>query len=325
MRVRGGVGYETLRRLGPSAAPRSAESSKQFLPPCGAPSTVRSVKSAAQHVVDVVRQYENKLPQARSPPNQDSITMTDQPPVPPIDQTKAGVLWNKVRDHVVSDDNFAETPRPVNDDEDDEKNLKPPSLVYPPDGCIPVLHPDGDVRFYWDLAQMVSLIWVSIFVPLRIGFDWPAVGMWFIIDSVIDLYFIFDFVLGFFTAVHLHEDTRVDDDASGDYFEFGGHYVVVDKKRIALSYLRGWFAIDFFASLPIEFFMRLEQGSLGCSFRVVNPCSVKTYSTGATIKLVKILRLFRILKLFRLLKLKKLFNRYQDDFVYLCPSSRRPS
>ena len=59
--------------------------------------------------------------------------MTEQPPpVPPIDQTKAGVLWNKVRDHVVSDDNFAETPRPVNDDEDDEKNLKPPSLVYPP-------------------------------------------------------------------------------------------------------------------------------------------------------------------------------------------------
>ena len=254
--------------------------------------------------------------------------MTEQPPpVPPIDRTtppsptqqKAGVLWNKVRDHVVSDDNFAETPRPVQDEDDDEKNLKPPSLVYPPDGCIPVLHPDGDVRFYWDLAQMVSLIWVSIFVPLRIGFDWPAVGMWFIIDSVIDLYFIFDFVLGFFTAVHLHEDTRVDDDASGDYFEFGGHYVVVDKKRIALSYLRGWFAIDFFASLPIEFFMRLEQGSLGCSFRVVNPCSVKTHSTGATIKLVKILRLFRILKLFRLLKLKKLFNRYQDDFVYLMP------
>ena len=84
---------------------------------------------------------------------------------------KAGVLWNKVRDHVVSDDNFAETPRPVQDEDDDEKNLKPPSLVYPPDGCIPVLHPDGDVRFYWDLAQMVSLIWVSIFVPLRIGFD----------------------------------------------------------------------------------------------------------------------------------------------------------
>jgi hypothetical protein len=254
--------------------------------------------------------------------------MTEQqPPVPPIDQSvppspttqKAGVLWNKVRDHVVSDDNFAATPREVQQDDDDEKNLKPPSLVYPPDGFIPVLHPDGDVRFYWDLIQMVSLIWVSIFVPLRIGFDWPAVGMWFIIDSVIDLYFIFDFVLGFFTAVHLHEDTRVDDDASGDYFEFGGHYVVVDKKRIALSYLRGWFAIDFFASLPIEFFMRLEQGSLGCSFRVVNPCSVKTHSTGATIKLVKILRLFRILKLFRLLKLKKLFNRYQDDFVYLMP------
>ena len=76
-------------------------------------------------------------------------------------------------------------------------------------------------------------------------------------------------------------------------FEFGGHYVAVDKKRIALSYLEGWFAIDFFASLPIEFFVSLERGRLGCSFRVVNPCSVKTHSTGATIKLVKILRLFR--------------------------------
>ena len=107
---------------------------------------------------------------------------------------------------------------------------------------------------------MVSLIWVSIFVPLRIGFDWPAVGMWFIIDSVIDLYFIFDFVLGFFTAVHLHEDTRVDDDASGDYFEFGGHYVVVDKKRIALSYLRGWFAIDFSLPCRLNFLCGWNRG-----------------------------------------------------------------
>ena len=68
---------------------------------------------------------------------------------------------------------LVETPRPVQDD-DDEKNLKPPSLVYPPDGCIPVLHPDGDVRFYWDIAQMVSLIWCRSSSRLRIGFDFPG-------------------------------------------------------------------------------------------------------------------------------------------------------
>ena len=74
---------------------------------------MRSVKAQRSIVVDVVRTYENKRPQARSPPN--SITMTEPPPpVPLIDQTtppsptqqKAGVLWSKVQDHVVSDDNF---------------------------------------------------------------------------------------------------------------------------------------------------------------------------------------------------------------------------
>ena len=32
---------------------------------------------------------------------------------------------------MVSDDNFAETPRPVQDEDDDEKNLKPPFFGVP--------------------------------------------------------------------------------------------------------------------------------------------------------------------------------------------------
>ena len=226
-------------------------------------------------------------------------------------------LWSKVRDAVISDIELS-TPTEAVAPADDGYVEQAPSWVWQPETLIPVMHPDGKARFHWDIVQCVSLVWVSIFVPLRLGFDWPAVGTWFICDCAIDLYFIFDFCLGFFTAVHLHDDTRVEEDEE-DYFQHNGHYVIVDKARIALHYLKGWFGIDLFASLPIEFFMRLEQGSLGCSLRVTNPCSVETHSSGAAVKLVKILRLFRILKLFRLLKLKKLFTRYQDDFVYLMP------
>ena len=181
--------------------------------------------------------------------------------MPPIDRTtppsptqqKAGVLWNKVRDHVVSDDNFAETPRPVQDEDGGEKNLGPstrPTVVYLYSTRTATCASTGIS------IQMVSLIWVSIFVPLRIGLTGRPSACGSLLTYVIDLYFIFDFVLGFFT-LHLHEDTRVDDDASGDYFELAA---ITLWTRNASLIVWGMVRDRFFALCPHRIFhARLEQ------------------------------------------------------------------
>ena len=45
----------------------------------------------------------------------------------------------------------------------------------------PVMHPDGALRIKWDIVQALSLGYVSVVVPMRIGFTWPAVGVWFVV------------------------------------------------------------------------------------------------------------------------------------------------
>ena len=52
---------------------------------------------------------------------------------------------------------------------------------------LPVVHPDGMFRIKWDIMQVISLCYVSVIVPMRIGFHWPAVGLLFVCDMAVDL------------------------------------------------------------------------------------------------------------------------------------------
>jgi hypothetical protein len=52
---------------------------------------------------------------------------------------------------------------------------------------------------------------------------------------IIDLWFLFEIVINFFTA----------------YYEKG--CLVIDHKKIALNYAKTWFALDIISSFPISF------------------------------------------------------------------------
>lgn len=57
-----------------------------------------------------------------------------------------------------------------------------PSIRLPPDateeGCwcamIPLINPDGPLRVRWDVIQVMTLFYVSLFVPARVAFKWSA-------------------------------------------------------------------------------------------------------------------------------------------------------
>ncbi|KAH8092703.1 voltage-gated potassium channel [Aureococcus anophagefferens] len=164
-------------------------------------------------------------------------------------------------------------------------------------------HPEGDLRLYWDLIQIVALVYVSLMVPLRMGLSWSAIGAWFIIESIIDAYFIAD-------AVQLHHGGVPHDEQ--------GAHLCSDRRKIASSYVRGYFLIDILACAPIDQVQRGLVGKIWCSYKIRNPCSPNVTRFQA-FKLLKVLRMFRLLKLLRLFRLRRLFLKYQDRVLDWMP------
>ncbi|KAH8084383.1 voltage-gated potassium channel [Aureococcus anophagefferens] len=183
-------------------------------------------------------------------------------------------------------------------------------------GCdaIPVLYPDGPLR--------LRLAYVSVMVPVRIGLDYPAIGVWFMVETAIDVYFILDILVNFFTALYateMGENAAVVDQMAA--VAHGGAKVTANKRRIAAVYLRGWFIIDLLACAPVDYLQRGSADAIGCSYHPVRPCTSRANAApqGQAFKLFKLLRTFRVLKLFRLFRLKRLMKKYQDELLYWLP------
>ena len=80
------------------------------------------------------------------------------------------------------------------------------------------------------------LLFVCAVLPLHIAFTNNDQG-WCITYLVIDFFFLVDLILQFFLTIP-KTDTRDE---------------VTDRREIALSYLKEWFAIDLLSILPFDF------------------------------------------------------------------------
>jgi hypothetical protein len=90
------------------------------------------------------------------------------------------------------------------------------------------LHPDDDLKIYWDISLMVLLVIIGVITPFRVCIvDDEDQEYWIIFDYMTDFLFGLDLLLNFFTAYYEAEnklETR--------YY------------KIAFNYISGWFAID---------------------------------------------------------------------------------
>ena len=159
----------------------------------------------------------------------------------------------------------------------------------PPGSCIKL--PDSTFSVNWDMAQVVALIYVAIFVPFNTGFDVDEellTTAWFV-DVSVDLYFIMDLVLNFRTAF---------------YYENG--VLESSPSKIVRHYLKGWFMLDFVSCLPVQYVQLMFNSGGGDS-------------EGPNTKTVKLIRLVRLTKLLRLAKIKRLILQYDAlmDFSWL--------
>lgn len=152
-------------------------------------------------------------------------------------------------------------------------------------GTVPiigwVIDPDSTFSMRWDALQVIFLIYVTIFVPLRACFQFDVdifSVMWFI-DTAVDLYFIIDLVLNCFTA----------------FDNFGIRET--RHKQIIQHYMRTWFLFDLVACLPVQYIaMAVEQNS----------------ESSRDLSIIKALRLVRLSKMLRLTRIKRMLAKYEN-------------
>jgi hypothetical protein len=151
-------------------------------------------------------------------------------------------------------------------------------------GHMKVLDPHSQFRRLWDGAQVVFLIYISLFVPYRVCFkDPPAPWRWdFFVDMFIDGFFVVDVVLGFVTGFEKNSDGKTE----------------IDPRKVRRHYLTGWFTLDLLSILPLNYIM-MATGTDEDETRGTN--------SGA----VRVLRFAKLLKLLRLVRMKRILDRYE--------------
>ncbi|DAZ96285.1 TPA: hypothetical protein N0F65_008318 [Lagenidium giganteum] len=146
-----------------------------------------------------------------------------------------------------------------------------------------MIDPESNPKRMWDVLLMLCVLYTTVVVPYRVCFRQDAVGLTFSLEAGMDGLFFADICANFITGVHL---------PSGE--------VSYNMKFIAGSYLRGWFVVDFFSTLPYE--------SLARAFGYSDNAPAALMST----KLLRGLKVLRLFKLVRIRKISKAFTNLED-------------
>jgi hypothetical protein len=117
------------------------------------------------------------------------------------------------------------------------------------------------------------LLYTAIYVPVKVAFIEESTTAVFLFELMVDILFLTDVALTFFTAIYDKHGT-----------------LLVDKKQISAKYIKGWFFIDFATSIPTQVLELIFAKSLEARVNA------------------KILRLLRIPRIFKLLRLTKIMN-----------------
>lgn len=129
-----------------------------------------------------------------------------------------------------------------------------------------IIRHDSLFRVIWDVTMVLLLFYISVTIPYALGFGRSEILD--VIERCTDMFFCCDVVLNFRT-------TFIDKDDS----------IIIDGRRIGLRYLKTWFLLDFFASVPFDL---LTEGILP------NLKPARLLKIGKVAKVLKLLRLGKV-------------------------------
>ncbi|GMF14748.1 unnamed protein product [Phytophthora lilii] len=89
-------------------------------------------------------------------------------------------------------------------------------------------------RHWWDFIITASIAYVIITTPIKVGFDVQSSGLNYALDVVVDVIYLIEMVLNFFTSY--------EDDATGEEIK--------DLDKIRRNYIQSWFLVDAVSSFP---------------------------------------------------------------------------
>ena len=117
-----------------------------------------------------------------------------------------------------------------------------------------IIYPDDPFKDIWGLVIILYnipeyininyrlLIYSATIIPYRAAFvERDPIG-WRIVDGIVDVTFLTDIILTFFTAFY---DSDMD--------------IIMDRGLIAKHYLTGWFCIDVFAIFPFDLCFQTQK------------------------------------------------------------------
>ena len=96
-----------------------------------------------------------------------------------------------------------------------------------------MIYPENANKANWDLFVTIILVFTCITTPARMAFVEKDSTGWVAVRWVIDIVFLLDIIIIFFSAYY-DEDFRTID----------------DRKTIAKTYIWSWFFLDVFAIIP---------------------------------------------------------------------------
>ncbi|KAL4138242.1 hypothetical protein PRIC2_001749 [Phytophthora ramorum] len=89
-------------------------------------------------------------------------------------------------------------------------------------------------RHWWDFIITASIAYVIVTIPIKVGFDVQSLGLNYVLDVVVDVIYLIEMVLNFFTSY--------EDDATGEEIK--------DLDKVRLNYVKSWFLVDAVSSFP---------------------------------------------------------------------------
>lgn len=155
---------------------------------------------------------------------------------------------------------------------------KEQEIEAPPPRNPYLIDPNSEFQRKWDFVTIFLLAFVMTVTPFEVAFLSTAINVLFVINRLMDLFFITDLVMQFF-LMYRDEDGRL----------------IKDQKMIIKRYIKCWLWIDTVSVLPFDM--------LGV---IYDSDEINKF------KALRIIRLFRLAKLLRILRAGRMFDRWES-------------
>ncbi|KAF4705695.1 hypothetical protein FOZ62_027376, partial [Perkinsus olseni] len=140
------------------------------------------------------------------------------------------------------------------------------------------VYPDRKFRLVWDFVALLFIAYQAFLVPYLISFDTELSGWLFDIDLCVDIFFLTDLILNFFTG-----------------FWYRGE-LNLENRAIVANYTRTWLIIDLAATTPINWILARHTDA----------------PEGSSSTIVEVFKAMRLARLLRLMRLRQLLTKMEE-------------